>query len=33
MRVYGRSKAPPHYPNIPDEEQQQRVDLVINVRH
>lgn len=33
MRVYGRSKVPPMYPNIPEAEQRQRVDLVINVRH
>jgi len=32
MRIYGRSKAPPSYPNVPEEEQRQRVDLVINVR-
>ncbi len=31
MIVYGRSKAAPRYPNIPEAEQGQRVDLVINV--
>lgn len=31
MRVYGRSKPAPHYPNLSDEAQRQRVDLVINV--
>ena len=32
MRVYGRSRPAPRYPNLPEEEQRQRVDLVINVR-
>ncbi len=32
LRVYGRSRAAPRYPNLPDDEQSQRVDLVINVR-
>lgn len=31
MIVYGRSKTAPRYPNIPEAEQGQRVDLVINV--
>ena len=32
MRVYGRSRGAPRYPNIPEDEQRQRVDIVINVR-
>jgi len=32
LRVYGRSRPAPRYPNLPEEEQRQRVDLVINVR-
>ena len=32
MRVYGRSRSAPRYPNIPEDEQRQRVDIVINVR-
>lgn len=32
VRVYGRSKVAPAYPNLPAEEQRQRVDLVIRVR-
>lgn len=32
LRVYGRSKEAPRYPNLPEEEQKQRVDLIINVR-
>lgn len=32
LRVYGRSKSAPRYPNIPEEEQGQRTDLVINIR-
>jgi len=32
MRVYGRSRSAPRYPNIPEDEQAQRVDIVINVR-
>ncbi len=32
VRSYGRSRSAPRYPNIPEEEQRQRVDLVINVQ-
>jgi outer membrane protein OmpA-like peptidoglycan-associated protein len=32
LRVYGRSKAAPAYPNLKGDAQKQRVDLVINVK-
>jgi outer membrane protein OmpA-like peptidoglycan-associated protein len=32
VRVYGRSRNAPRYDSIPEEEQNQRVDLVIHVR-
>lgn len=32
LRVYGRSKGAPEYPNLKGDAQKQRVDLVINVR-
>jgi len=32
LRVYGRSRPAPRYPNLPEEAQRQRVDLVISVR-
>jgi len=33
VRAYGRSRVPPEYPNIPEADQGQRVDLVITTPH
>ena len=32
VRVYGRSRTAPRFPNIAEDEQRERVDLIINVR-